>query len=946
MTLKIVTLAASFVVGIALATFCEVIIPAWLLILFSVAGFACSAWISVRERRWIEHSRLIILLAASLAGTPAGYWRTMEKLGPPAPGTLREAVRELPAGTAVALRGTIAREPDARSARRGDLTIRVSELKSGEDAAWRPIRSGNILLRLQSSSQATEESVAAFNRLMHPRAYGYRVEVVTRHAEQRRLLNPGQFDMEAFLAQKGVEASYRTGAGKITVLEESRGHFMMELALATKVRFLRTYKTAIRSPASRLAAAATLGVRRAVEDVSYGGKEITEMFRHAGVGHVLAVSGLHVSIISVLLYSLLRLTGLRPRVFAPPLVLFLVLFALLTGARPSSVRAVIMNSVIITAYAYLRLGLRQATSVGLAASSLLILAVNPLLLYAPSFLLSFGAVLSLVIIAPVLDPWLRQLRGFSLLFGIAWFVGLLVMCSVNLDAVRNPLHVLGGIGLLWALVAAGARLNDRSPRMWNLGLEGLPNAVRMFISAQLAIQCGMMVPLSAWFFGRFPVAGVVVNFAAIPAIGVLVQLGMLTGLVGLIPVVGHVLALPLGAATTVAGQFFLLLAHGGATVFPFPATPRPTPAWMAGYYAAMAACLFLLSARTRLQGLMYRMWRMAKPHRPLRVVWAAVPVVLLLIPLSNLLQRENHVKRVACLAVGRHPVLTVHSDRDRAVLVNASDAYTGGTLVFDAVRSQGAGRIDKAIITGTDPSLGNEGLSALALKMHIGECLLPIVPEDPADYLDAIGDDYIRDKAADGESWALRYAEAYTNLLSTLAARDVPVRELGEGTAVQWADASVEVLAEPGKMPSRYVSSARTAVLRMDTRGFTWLVVSDTVPDTLYDILTSSPAPCDVLVLPSIAWRSYYRELLDTAVDFARPRVVIVAGESLPKGFDLQEWAARRNAFVLIATAADGAVVAEFPASGVMRLRTHATGRVVDLMANHERTQRPQGKTE
>ena len=67
----------------------------------------------------------------------------------------------------------------------------------------------------------------------------------------------------------------------------------------------------------------------------------------------------------------------------------------------------------------------------------------------------------------------------------------------------------------------------------------------MFLSAQLAIQFGMMLPLSAWFFGQFPIAGVFVNLLAIPAIGILVQLGMLTGLVGLIPVVGNVLAMPL-----------------------------------------------------------------------------------------------------------------------------------------------------------------------------------------------------------------------------------------------------------------------------------------------------------------------------------------------------------------------------------------------------------------
>ena len=77
--------------------------------------------------------------------------------------------------------------------------------------------------------------------------------------------------------------------------------------------------------------------------------------------------------------------------------------------------------VVVLAFAYLRFDLRRATYIGLALASLLILFFSPLILYSPSFLLSFGALLSLVLITRTLDRWLCRLRGFACLFAAGWF---------------------------------------------------------------------------------------------------------------------------------------------------------------------------------------------------------------------------------------------------------------------------------------------------------------------------------------------------------------------------------------------------------------------------------------------------------------------------------------------------------------------------------------------
>jgi ComEC/Rec2-related protein len=930
-TLKIVSLATAFIVGIALATWFRVPVAEWALLGASGVGACLTVWLHLRERHWKEHARVVVALAAVGCGLPLGYWRTMLQFAPPAPGSLVSALQQIPAWTPFTLQGTISAEPDYKDQGRGELMVRARKLRTGEDGPWAEVAPANVLVALAVPVRAGGEARERFDRLMHPAAYGYTVEVSAKQVPERRPMNPGEFDVDAFLAQSDVVARFRTSPTRVTILRETRGNLLLEMALAAKERFLVTIKDTVRSPASRLAAGATLGVRRAVERQPFHGLDITEMFRHTGVGHILAVSGLHVSIISVLLYSLFTLSGLRPRVFAPPMLLFLVLFALLTGARPSSVRAVVMNGTVIVAYTYFNVSLRQATGMGLALSSLFLLLGSPPLLYAPSFVLSFGAVLSLVIITPVIDPWLRRPRGFSLLFAVGWFAGLLAFASLSLDAAIRPCNLLGMGGLLWLLLAAGERLNERFPRMLELGMERVPAGLRLFVGAQFAIQFGMMVPLSAWFFGRFPIAGILVNLLAIPAIGILVQLCMLGGLIGLVPVVGPYIAMPLGAAVTVMGEFFYWMTYVGTKAFPFPVTVRPSAGWMAGYYAVLAAVLVVLSSRRRMLGFACRVWPWWKKHPVALGCLRVAPFLLAALPALDLLRPPESVERVACLAARRCPLVAAVSSRGRALTVNAGDTFTGGSMLFDALRTLGATRVDTAVVAGADPALGNEGIVSLRVKMPVQRCRMAAVADTAEAYLRVVGDDYLISMAAEGESWARRYGTAGAEAVAALRASGTDVGSLAPGPVCGWSDASLEALPRLPRPPSRFASSAATAVLGLQTRGFRWLVLSDSTPAALREALRNSAEPWDVLVAGDLSSRKDFRELIGLAADRARPRVVVLCGDARPAAFDAEAWAAGRRAFVLLQTAVDGAVTAEFTPGGGMTLATLVTRRTVNL---------------
>ncbi|MFN3967127.1 MAG: ComEC/Rec2 family competence protein, partial [Endomicrobiia bacterium] len=106
-----------------------------------------------------------------------------------------------------------------------------------------------------------------------------------------------------------------------------------------------------------------------------------------------------------------------------------------------------------------------------------------------------------------------------------------------------------------------------------------------FTCSQLAIQLGMMWPLSAVYFYRFPIAGFYANFFAIPLIGWIVQLGWIAGLLDIIfgwiklpfvifsaKTLGELFSLFVNAFNWQLSQMFLGVAKTWSGLVPYPFT--------------------------------------------------------------------------------------------------------------------------------------------------------------------------------------------------------------------------------------------------------------------------------------------------------------------------------------------------------------------------------------
>ncbi len=153
--------------------------------------------------------------------------------------------------------------------------------------------------------------------------------------------------------------------------------------------------------------------------------EIKDEFARAGLSHILAISGTHVSTVIFLVAFLLfpvEMAGFkRWRILLMIAVLWL--YALLTGLSPSVVRAVVMATFILVG----KLLDRYHNSLNsLCGAALVILLLQPLALFMPGFQLSFLAVAGILMIMPEVQIWVRSGK-----FGKSRVIYLLV-CSVML----------------------------------------------------------------------------------------------------------------------------------------------------------------------------------------------------------------------------------------------------------------------------------------------------------------------------------------------------------------------------------------------------------------------------------------------------------------------------------------------------------------------------------
>jgi competence protein ComEC len=288
--------------------------------------------------------------------------------------------------------------------------------------------------------------------------------------------NPGGFDYRRYMAFKGIWATAYVRADRLEVIEQHPTTGLLTYISRVRKSFSDLVDRSGDGAAGAVFKALVIGDRTQISP------QMRQAFNRAGVGHLLAISGLHIGIVATVAFVLFQalMVRIRPllwraatRKAAALFSLLPVLFyGLIAGLSPSTQRAVIMVAIFLLTFLFES---EQDPLNTLALAALLILAADPPSLFSISFQLSFSAVFAIIC-------------GFS-----------------SIQNRRGPKKI-------WPKERWYSRFRRR--------------LISFFLVSLFAI-CGSL-PLVSYYFNQISLVGLAANFIAVPLIGfVTIPLGLL-----------------------------------------------------------------------------------------------------------------------------------------------------------------------------------------------------------------------------------------------------------------------------------------------------------------------------------------------------------------------------------------------------------------------------------
>lgn len=266
---------------------------------------------------------------------------------------------------------------------------------------------------------------------------GDRVSFPGRLYHFRGQVNPYGFDERLYQLRHGAAAGV-SGYGEAAVVGHP-GRGLLSFAYQSR-KMLDDRIRRVFGAGAALPEALLLGVRDELP------RETSQAFSDVGIAHLLAISGLHVTLLAeALMLPLRRVLG-RKTAFGVLAAFLLCYCALLDFAAP-----VVRASVLMLAAKGRRLVRRAGDGcTALAAAFLLILLVRPLDLFSASFQLSFCAVLGIVLIVPGME----RKRGGGLFFRLRR--GLAAPAAATVFVAVPTIQIFHRISLLGFLVNPAA----------------------------------------------------------------------------------------------------------------------------------------------------------------------------------------------------------------------------------------------------------------------------------------------------------------------------------------------------------------------------------------------------------------------------------------------------------------------------------------------------------
>ncbi len=276
-------------------------------------------------------------------------------------------------------------EPLTEKERSYKTSAKMEAVVSG--GKWKSVN-GKLLLYLHKDSLSRNLS------------YGSRLLIKTNIRLIRNTDKTGGFDYQQYCAFQGIYHQAYLPTGSYLLVHGSYGSLFTKTLYDTRSKILYVLKKYVRGEKEAgVAEALLIGYRNDLD------KDLVKAYSNTGVVHIIAISGLHLGMIYGLLIAVFsKVPKNRLTHWLKPIAILLVLwgFSLLTGAAASILRSAVMFSFIVAGES---IGRRTNVYNTLAASAFCLLFYNPWFLWDAGFLLSYTAVLSIVVFMKPVYKW-------------------------------------------------------------------------------------------------------------------------------------------------------------------------------------------------------------------------------------------------------------------------------------------------------------------------------------------------------------------------------------------------------------------------------------------------------------------------------------------------------------------------------------------------------------
>ncbi|MFA5010957.1 MAG: DNA internalization-related competence protein ComEC/Rec2 [Ignavibacteria bacterium] len=352
--------------------------------------------------------------------------------------------------------GTIDNLPEY-SEKRVRFTIDASELISGNDTL--KVEGRVLVLIRQTKILSHTDTIPVV-------AAGDRVILFGSLRDAPDEINPGEFNYREYLALNDIQKTFKVSywSDSEVLSKNNLNFFEQNIIYPSRKYAIENINKSIGGEEAAFLNGLVTGYR---SDFS---KELKEDFVKAGVMHLIAVSGLNVAYIIIFLTVVFSLLRVPFNIKIYLMIAALVFYMFFTGAAASIVRAVIMGSVML-------INLKVQRKINfynvIGISALIILLFDSKQLFDSGFILSYSAVLSIVIIFD----------------------------RINL--------------------VVGKRINH-----WNRDWRKVFYYVYITFLTTIAAQIGVL-PITLKYFGKISIAGIFTNLIAIPLSNLSLALGFL-----------------------------------------------------------------------------------------------------------------------------------------------------------------------------------------------------------------------------------------------------------------------------------------------------------------------------------------------------------------------------------------------------------------------------------